>query len=381
MDDRIGALKHTPLHDLHAALGARMVPFAGYALPVQFPDGTLKECAWTRDHAGLFDVSHMGQALLIARDGRHATVAAALEALVPASILGLRPGQQRYTQLLAGSGGIVDDLMVTRAPDPAKEGILFLVVNAARKEIDYAFIAERLPEAVDIEPAEDRALLALQGPSARRVLYELSEAAAALPFMTACETRAGDVECQVSCSGYTGEDGFEISTKSSRAAGLAELLLRDGRVKPIGLAARDVLRLEAGHCLYGHELDETTSPVEAGLLWSIPRRRRVDGGFPGAARIQAELEAGPAKARIGMVLEGRVIARAGTEILSSSNERIGTVTSGGYGPSLDRPIAMGYVAATHADTGSRVRLLVRGKALEAHIVELPFVPHRYWRPG
>jgi aminomethyltransferase len=370
------SLQRTPLYELHVALGAKMVPFAGYAMPVNYRLGILKEHLHTRAKAGLFDVSHMGQAFLIGPD--HGTTAAALEALVPADILGLRPGQQRYTQLLDDDGGIIDDLMVTRSAAAEDDGSVMLVVNAARKEVDYAHIAAGLPDDVRLQPAPERALLALQGPAAASVLAKLSDVAAGLRFMTAASGKVGECDCHVSRSGYTGEDGYEISLAATGAERLARLLLAQDGVAPIGLGARDSLRLEAGLCLYGHDIDETTSPVEAGLAWSIQRRRRTEGGFPGFERIRRELSEGTARRRVGIRPEGRAPAREGTEILSMLGERIGIVTSGGFGPSVNRPVAMGYVAAGYAEAGTPVNLMVRGKALGASIVPLPFVAHRYW---
>jgi aminomethyltransferase len=368
-------LQHTPLYALHVSLGAKIVPFAGYAMPVQYPMGILKEHLHTRAKAGLFDVSHMGQAFLAGPD--HATTAAALEALVPADILNLNPGQQRYTQLLMDDGGIIDDLMVTRSAAPEDDGTLMLVVNASRKEVDYAHIAERLPDEVRLQPAPERALLALQGPAAASVLAQLSGVAAGLRFMTAASGKVGGIDCHVSRSGYTGEDGFEISLAAGAAEKLARLLLDQEGVAAIGLGARDSLRLEAGLCLYGHDIDETTSPVEAGLAWSIQKRRRAEGGFPGDERIRRELAEGPTRRRVGIRPEGRAPARDGTEVLAMLGERIGTVTSGGFGPSVNGPVAMGYVAAGYAAPGTPVNLMVRGKALGAAIVPLPFVAHRY----
>jgi aminomethyltransferase len=372
-------LKRTPLFALHAELGAKMVPFAGYEMPVQYPLGVLKEHLWTREKAGLFDVSHMGQALLIAEDGRHETAARALEALVPADIAALKPGQQRYTQLLNDNGGIIDDLMVTRSMAAGDEGRLYLVVNAACKDTDYAHISARLPSGVRLEPMTDRALLALQGPAAREIMARLSPQAATLGFMQASNAKVGPFDCHVSCSGYTGEDGFEISIAADKSVELARLLLADSSVQPIGLGARDSLRLEAGLCLYGHDIDETTSPVEAALVWSMQKRRRVEGGFPGAARIRKELAVGPPRLRVGIQPQGRAPAREGTEILSGSGDRIGIVTSGGFGPTANGPVAMGYVGAAHAKSGTPVQLVVRGKPLSAAVCDLPFVPHRYIR--
>jgi len=375
--DTAGPLKRTPLYDLHCELGAKMVPFAGYEMPVQYQLGILKEHQHTRARAGLFDVSHMGQAYLIGPD--HQTTAAALEALVPADILNLKPGMQRYTQLLNSEGGIVDDLMVTRPADPAEDGKLLLVVNASRKEVDYEYISGRLPASVRLEPQPDRALLALQGPEAAAVLAKHCADAVALGFMAARPASVGPFACHISRSGYTGEDGFEISVAADQAVDLARLLLADEAVQPAGLGARDSLRLEAGLCLYGHELDEMTTPVEAGLVWSIQKRRREEGGFPGAERIQRELREGPKRLRVGIKPEGRAPARDGTEILDTSGARIGVITSGGFGPTVNGPIAMGYVETSFAKPGTPVQLMVRGKALPAQIVDLPFVPHRYFR--
>jgi aminomethyltransferase len=371
------SLQHTPLYELHVSLGAKLVPFAGYAMPVQYPTGILREHLHTREKAGLFDVSHMGQAFLIGPD--HATTAAALEALVPADILNLGLGQQRYTQLLNDDGGIIDDLMVTRSVSAEDDGGLMLVVNASRKEVDYAHIADRLPDDVTLQPAPERALLALQGPAAKDVMAKLSDVAANLAFMNASSGKVGDFDCHISRSGYTGEDGFEISVAAGKAEKLARLLLAQEGVRPVGLGARDSLRLEAGLCLYGHDIDETTSPVEAGLMWSIQKRRRIEGGFPGAERIRNEQQYGPRRRRVGIKPDGRAPAREGTAIVALLGEGIGKVTSGGFGPSINGPVAMGYVQAPYAETGTPVNLIVRGNALSATVVPLPFVPHRYVR--
>jgi len=370
-------LRRTPLYAQHVALGAKMVPFAGYEMPVQYPLGILKEHLHTRAQAGLFDVSHMGQAFLIGPN--HAATAAALEALVPADIVNLKPGQQRYTQLLNDAGGIIDDLMVTRPISEKDHGRLFLIVNASRKEVDYAHISSHLPSGVILLPAPERALIALQGPTAKTVLAKLSDVAASLTFMSASSGRIGTFDCHISRSGYTGEDGFEISVAADKAPELAQLLLAQEGVQPIGLGARDSLRLEAGLCLYGHDIDETTSPVEADLVWSMQKRRRTEGGFPGAKRIQDELASGPTRRRVGIRPDGRAPAREGTEVLALLGDRLGVVTSGGFGPSVNGPIAMGYVAADRAAVGTPVNLMVRGKALSAAVAPLPFVPHRYAR--
>jgi aminomethyltransferase len=370
-------LERTVLHDLHLALGAKMVPFAGYEMPVQYPMGVLKEHLWTREKAGLFDVAHMGVCFLQGPD--HATTARALEALVPADIMALEPGQQRYTQLLAEDGGILDDLMVTRSPEPVQDGNLILVVNAARKDADYEHIRARLSDDVKLFVADRRALLALQGPAAAGVLAKHIPGIDALDFMTGAFAQLHDQTVFVTRSGYTGEDGFEIAVPDMAATDIWKLLVADPQVEPIGLGARDSLRLEAGLCLYGHDIDTTTTPIEAGLQWSIQKRRRAEGGFPGATRIQREIASGSPRKRVGIKPEGRAPAREGTEILAADGEPIGKVTSGGFGPSVNGPIAMGYVATPHSVPGTRVQLVVRGKRLPAEIVALPFIPHRYLR--
>jgi len=366
----------TPLHDEHVALGAKMVPFAGYLMPVQYA-GIIAEHQHTRAAAGLFDVSHMGQARLVGPD--HATAAAALEALVPADILTLAPGRQRYTQFLDADAGILDDLMVHRPADPAGDGVLMLVVNAARKGDDYAHLAAHLPAGVSLERFEDRALLALQGPKAVDVMVRLGAAVADWPFMSAGPTRLAGLDVHVSRSGYTGEDGFEISVADADAVALWRALVADPDVAPVGLGARDSLRLEGGLCLYGHDLDTGTTPVEAGLVWSIQKRRREEGGFPGAAIVQRQIREGAPRLRVGIRPEGRAPAREGTEILAVDGTPVGVVTSGGFGPTVGGPVAMGYVAAAHAAPGTRIALVVRGKPLPAEVVALPFVPARFYR--
>jgi aminomethyltransferase len=371
------ANQKTPLHALHVELGARMSPFAGYDMPIQYPAGVLAEHLHTRQAAGLFDVSHMGQALIESSD--HTAVASFLESLCPADFLNLAPGRQRYTQLLNENGGIVDDLMVTRAP--GAEGALRLVVNASRKEADFALIRQRLPSGVRLTPLPESALIALQGPVAAATLARLApgQGLEAMAFMSARPARIAGFESFVSRSGYTGEDGYEISIASAQAEGFARILLDQPDVAPIGLGARDSLRLEAGLCLYGHELDETVDPIEAALSWSIQKRRRVEGGFPGAKRIQDALANGPDRQRVGVRPDGRAPAREGAEIVSADGAPIGVVTSGGFGPSVGAPIAMGYVARAHAAVGTPVNLMVRGKPLSARIVTLPFHPHAYHR--
>lgn len=374
-------LQRTPLYGRHVAAGAKMVPFAGYEMPVQYPMGVLKEHLWTREKAGLFDVSHMGQAYLVSADKNHETVARFLEQLVPAALVELKSGQQRYTQLLNEDGGIIDDLMVTRSENEVRRGVLVLVVNAARKDVDFARIAALADatKSIRLIPNRHYALLALQGPMAVDVLAGLAPAVADMDFMSARRVDFNGIAAHVSRSGYTGEDGYEISVLADDVGRMWDLLVSDERVAPIGLGARDSLRLEAGLCLYGHDIDETTSPVEAGLTWSIQKRRRVEGGFPGAARVQRELSDGVQRVRVGIKPEGRAPAREGTEILSSSGDTIGVVTSGGFGPSVNGPIAMGYVPPEHAVPGTGVQLLVRGKAMPAGVVKLPFVPHRFFR--
>ena len=371
------ALLKTPLHSRHVTLGARMVPFAGYDMPVQYPMGILTEHNWTREKAGLFDVSHMGQAFLLGPD--HETTARALEALVPADIINLAPGKQRYSQLLDENGSILDDLMVTRSIEPDEDGALLLIVNAACKTADYAHIEARLPANVKLVRAEHRGLIALQGPAAAEALAALAPEAAEMGFMSARSMKVAGVKANLSRSGYTGEDGYEISAAANRIGEIWDALLLDPRVKPIGLGARDSLRLEAGLCLYGHDIDTTTSPVEAGLNWSIQKRRREEGGFPGAARIQREFAEGVSRVRIGLLPEGRAPAREGADIATPEGEIVGKVTSGGFGPTLNAPCAMGYVAKAHSAPGTRLDLIVRGKPLAATVAPMPFVPNRYKR--
>jgi aminomethyltransferase len=370
-------LSRTPLYQLHRELGARMAPFAGYEMPIQFRNGILAEHLHARASAGLFDVSHMGQGVLDGPD--HATTARALESLCPADILGLAPGRQRYTQFLNAEGGVIDDLMATR-PEGA-DGRISLVVNAARKAEDFALLRAVLPASVKPRVLDDAALIALQGPAAAAILARLAPGAGleTMAFMSARPARVAGFEATVSRSGYTGEDGYEISLEASEADAFARRLLAESEVAPIGLGARDTLRLEAGLCLYGHELDETIDPIEAGLAWSIPKRRRVEGGFPGAARVQAALAHGPARKRVGLRLEGRAPARDGAEIVDASGAAVGRVSSGGFGPSVGAPIAMGYVAAARAAVGTAVGLVVRGKPLPARVAPLPFHPHAYFR--
>jgi aminomethyltransferase len=366
-------LKITPLHALHVEAGAKMVPFAGYDMPVQYPDGVLAEHLHTRAAAGLFDVSHMGQAFLTGPD--HETVARAVEALTPGDILGLAPGAIRYTLLLNGKGGIRDDLMVTRT---LTDGRLFLIVNAACKDADFAHIQAHLPSGVTLQRLEDRALVALQGPKAADVFARFAPEAATQQFMTARDMKVAGVPCMVSRSGYTGEDGYEISIPEADAVMLTNKLLAEPEVKPIGLGARDSLRLEAGLCLYGHDIDETTTPIEAALGWTIGKRRREEANFPGAKIILEQIAGGTLRKRVGLLPEGKAPAREGTEIHAGGN-RIGVVTSGGYGPSVGGPIAMGYVDTGYAKAGTAVELMVRGKGRAAHVAAMPFVEKRFYR--
>jgi aminomethyltransferase len=371
MTDTNEILRYTPLHALHLELGGKMVPFAGYAMPVQYPAGILKEHLHTREKAGLFDVSHMGQAFLSGSNP-----AQALERVTPADIQGIAEGMQRYGLLLNDAGGIKDDFMTIRL---AGEAALYLVVNASMKESDFAYIGERLKGAADLAPAPDRALLALQGPLAADVLERHSPGISLLTFMQAKRVSVAGAPAIVSRTGYTGEDGFEISIEGRHAERVARALLAEAEVLPIGLGARDSLRLEAGLCLYGHDMDESTDPVEANLVWSLGKRRKEAHDFPGADRIANHLLNGAKKKRVGFRPNGRAPAREGTEIADKSGRIVGRVTSGGFGPSLNAPLAMGYVESEFAANGTKLDLLVRGKALGAEIVAMPFVPNRYKR--
>jgi aminomethyltransferase len=366
-------LGRTPLYDLHIELGAKMVPFGGYHMPVQYAGGILAEHRQAREKAALFDVSHMGQAELHGSD-HGSDLAAVFERLVPGDIGGLALGRMRYTQLTNDDGGIIDDLMVTRRP-----GHLFLVVNAGRTDIDYGHILGGIGGAAELTPLDGRALLALQGPRSADVLGRFAAAAATMKFMSLSDAELGGVKCNISRSGYTGEDGFEISAPAEAAADIARMLLAEEEVEAAGLGARDSLRLEAGLCLYGHDIDAATSPVEAGLSWSIGKRRREDGGFPGAAVILGQLRDGPPRKRVGLRLAGRAPAREGAEIVDDGDRVIGAVTSGGFGPTVNGAIAMGYVGAEFAGPGRQLGLIVRGKRLEAEVVKMPFVAHRYFR--
>lgn len=369
MTDQETELAKTPLDALHRRLGARMVPFAGYAMPLQYSAGIMAEHLHCRAQAALFDVSHMGQASL---EGEGA--AAALERLVPGDIVGLKPGRQRYTLFTDDAGGILDDLMVAHLG-----ARLMLIVNASRKSFDFAHVAAALPAAVRLVPHPDRALLALQGPAAAKVLARLDPGVEALAFLGVAERRLAGAPVVVTRSGYTGEDGFEISVPAEAAERLADALLAAPEVRPAGLGARDSLRLEAGLCLYGADIDTTTTPIEAGLGWTIGKRRRASWDFPGGGTIRAQHVNGAARLRVGIRPEGRAPARAGAPLLDPSGAEIGRVTSGGFAPSLDAPIAMGYVASAFAADGTKLAALVRGKALPAAVAPMPFVPHRYPR--
>ncbi|WP_428103052.1 glycine cleavage system aminomethyltransferase GcvT [Candidatus Rariloculus sp.] len=363
------ALLQTPLHELHVSLGARIVPFAGYAMPVQYKSGIIKEHTHTRSGAGLFDVSHMGQLRLTGADA-----AAALETLTPVDIVDLPDGRQRYALLTNDEGGVLDDFMAAKLA-----GNLYIVVNASRKHDDIAHLRSRIGGRCTIEVLDDRALLALQGPAAARVLARLAPETAALKFMSVAAVNLTGTECIVSRSGYTGEDGFEISVDAVRADALARELLSHDEVEPIGLGARDSLRLEAGLCLYGHDLDTTTTPVEAGLSWTVAKARRTGGarpgGYPGAAVIALELAGGAARRRVALLPRSRVPLRGGSMLHGPDGVDAGNVTSGGFGPTLDAPIAMGYVETTLARPGTMLSGIVRGKTMPVEVAKIPLVPH------
>jgi aminomethyltransferase len=373
-------LKHTPLHALHVARGGKMVPFAGYEMPVQYPTGVLREHLHTRAAAGLFDVSHMGQIALHAKSGKVEDAALALERLVPQDILGVAPGRQRYAQFTNAAGGILDDLMVANFGK-----YLFLVVNAACKAEDEAYLRAALSDVCTIEPLADRALLALQGPKAEQVLAKICAEAPAMRFMNAGPHRVHGIDCFVSRSGYTGEDGFEISVPSDKAETLASALLASGDVLPIGLGARDSLRLEAGLCLYGHDIDTATTPVEGALEWSIQKSRRHGGaragGFVGADKILSQLETSAPRRRVGLRPEGRAPVREGAPLFADekSSERIGSITSGGFGPTLNAPVAMGYLPSPLAASDAPVFAEVRGQRLPMRVAPMPFVANTYKR--
>jgi aminomethyltransferase len=378
--DTHSTLKRTPLHALHVARGGKMVPFAGYDMPVQYATGVLREHLHARAAAGLFDVSHMGQIALRPKSGRVEDAALALERLVPQDILGVSPGRQRYALFTNAAGGILDDLMVANFGTH-----LFLVVNAACKIEDEAHLRANLSDLCEIESLADRALIALQGPTAEAVLSRFCPEVVAMRFMDSGARRVGDFDCFVSRSGYTGEDGFEISVPAAQAAQLAELLLAQDDVWPIGLGARDSLRLEAGLCLYGHDIDASTTPVEGALEWSIQKSRRRGGaragGFAGADKILAQLETGAPRRRVGLKADGRAPVREGAPLFADADgsEPIGKVTSGGFGPSLNAPVAMGYLPVSYSQLGTPVFTELRGQRLPLRVSAMPFVPNTYKR--
>ena len=373
-------LKRTGLYDLHVELGAKMVPFAGYEMPVQYPLGVMKEHLHTRSQAGLFDVSHMGQVIFRAKSGDNADAALALETLVPVSILALGEGRQRYGVFTNEDGGILDDLMIANRGDH-----YFLVVNAACKDADVAHMRAHLSEACEIEVITDRALMALQGPAAEAALAEIAPDVRKMKFMDVAVLPSDFGDLWVSRSGYSGEDGFEVSVSNDQARAFAAALLAMDAVEPIGLGARDSLRLEAGLCLYGSDLDETTSPVEGAISWAIQKVRRTGGdragGFPGDTRILRELENGPSRLRVGLLPETRAPMRAGTQLFASEDAAtaIGQVTSGAFGPSIEAPMSMGYVETKYSDTGTRLFGDVRGKRLPVTASEMPFRAATYRR--
>ncbi len=392
MADPTGPLETTALTGLWQGMGARMVPFAGYLMPVQFADGVMKEHQWTRTEAGLFDVAHMGPAHLTlnarpaAPEAAHAAIAALVETFLPCDVAGLRPGQLRYTTLTNAQGGVLDDLFVGRPADPDSQGSLYFVVNAGCKEADFALIAAATAGKATLTRADrSHTLIALQGPKAVDVIPNLVRGAASpkkLGFMEYGVFTGPFGALTISRSGYTGEDGFEILVAADQAVSLAKLLLAHSAVKAIGLGARDSLRLEAGLCLYGHDLDTTTSPIEAGLAWTIQKVRRERADFPGAARILRELAEKPSRRRVGLLpRDDKAPAREGTPIHTPAGEAVGVVTSGGFGPTAGGPVAMGYVATAHAAPGTELDLIVRGQPRRWVVTALPFVPHRYHRPA
>ncbi len=365
-----GDLKRTPLHGLHVELGARLVPFAGYEMPVQYPNGIIAEHQHTRAAAGLFDVSHMGQVTIAGDDA-----AAAFEALVPADVQGLAVGATRYSFFTNAQGGILDDLMITRTDDG-----LFVIVNAACKDADLVHMRQVLEGRAEVRVDDGRALLALQGPQAAAVLSRFVRGIEAAGFMTSAVHDLAGVPCRVSRSGYTGEDGFEISLPADQAEAVARRLLDEPEVMAIGLGARDSLRLEAGLCLYGHDIDGTTTPVEAGLTWAIQKRRRAEGGFPGAEVILKQIAEGPPRRRVGIRPEGRAPVREGAQLLTEADGKpVGHVTSGGFGPTVGGPVAMGYLPVAAAGLDAEVWAMTRGKAIDCRVVKLPFTPHNYYR--
>lgn len=367
------SLKQTPLYGLHNELGAKLVPFAGYAMPVSYPLGILKEHQHTREHAGLFDVSHMGQLIISG-----AEVTTALEKLLPVDLEALALNQQTYALFTNKNGGVIDDLMITRL----EENKYFLVINAACKEKDISHLRENL-QGLDIQVLENQALLALQGPTAKDVMNKYIDELNTLGFMWGRRVEIEGIECYINRAGYTGEDGFEISVGNSDAEKLAKILLSQDEVEAVGLGARDSLRLESGLCLYGHELNEDITPIEAGLIWSISKSRRKDGskeaGFLGADLILEQIENGTAMKRIGLKIDGRVSAREGAELRSSEGDVIGEVSSGGFGPTVGSPVAIAFVKKEFAEVGTKLQAVVRNKSLDAEVFKLPFVPQTYYR--
>jgi aminomethyltransferase len=378
-------LKTTPLHALHTRLGARMAEFGGYDMPIQYADGIMAEHNWTRTHAGLFDVSHMGPSFLSLPElgggaNAHRKIAALVERLVPSDIAGLAPGKVQLTVLLNENGGIIDDLMIGRPSRDDQQGGLYIVVNAGTKENDFALIAKAAGEEAELHRADERALIAIQGPDAEAVIAGILPDAVPLTFMTFREIRNTLFGTVIATRcGYTGEDGFEILVPAEHGEAFANRLLEDSRVKPIGLGARDSLRLEGGMCLYGHDIDISKTPVAASLSWMISKARRERGDFPGADRILRELKEGVPSKRVGIRPLGRAPAREGTEIQNMAGEAIGVVTSGGFGPTVNGPVAQGYVDTAYAKAGTALKLIVRGKGLEAEVATLPFVPAKYKR--
>jgi aminomethyltransferase len=377
-------LLRTPLHDANLRAGGRMAEFAGYDMPVQYPDGVMAEHRWTRDQAGLFDVSHMGPAFLalVERSGDgeadHKAVAALIEPLISGDIAGLKPGQLRYTLLLNPDGGIADDLMVGRPEHPERQGELYIVVNAATKDLDFARIGAACEGKAELQRADDGGLIALQGPAAAAVAARVWPSSGELGFMRFASFAYEGELVIISRSGYTGEDGFEVLVARESAESLWAKLLSDDRVKPIGLGARDSLRLEAGLPLYGHDLDETVSPIEGGLAFAVSKRRRTAGHLAGAARIEAELSGALSRVRVGLRVLAGAPAREGAEI-ALEGQVVGRVTSGGFAPSLNHPIAMGFVPPTLSAPGTALQVIVRGKPQAAEVTPLPFFPHRYYR--
>lgn len=369
-------LLNTPLYDTHVQWGGRMVGFAGYAMPVQYK-GVIAEHEQTRTAASLFDVSHMGQVIVTGSD--HETTARALETLMPGDLVGLNPGEMRYTLLLNDEGGIEDDLIVTRPAEDGTDGVLMIVFNAGRKDHDVAILRDKLDSSIKIETFWDKALMALQGPKAADVLARYCDLPSKLSFMNAAATTIEGMDVYVSRSGYTGEDGFELSVSTDDAVKLAELLVSNDEVEPAGLGARDSLRLEAGLCLYGHDMDDKRDPISAGLIFAIGKGRRVEGGFAGASVVQKIIKDGASEKRVGVKFEGRLPVREGAEIVDENGAKIGVVTSGTFGPTIGAPVAFAYVPADKAALGTELTAMVRGKPVKGVVEKLPFTPANYVR--